>query len=347
VKSRRILTYFYSTNQAPTVTMSWPWSTSAASPNVTNEQRPTLSWVQNDPDPGAVFEWFQLQITEQGGAVVLDTGVLQMSTSANEASWKVLRDLPLGKPLAVRVQVWDQYGAGSGWSESTWLYVNRAPVAAFDWVPKPAYEGDEVQLTNRSTDPDGDALQAEWRIAGPAYDETGAVWNAVIPAVRTDGHPGDWVVTLTVTDVHGLTGTVTQIVPIGDLTLQGFVKHTERWEENRRKYNLRQTGDVELPRTADKFWAGESFVLEAATNQPASGVEARMSHLELMSTLAGDGGKTGWSSSLYRDDFELLPDGPYTFMFTARFPNGHIEAAAVIVHIQGAWTEYTSSVRKE
>lgn len=76
---------------------------------------------------------------------MLDTGVPQMSTSANEASWKVPHDLPLGKPLAVRVQVWDQYGAGSGWSESTWLYVNRAPVAAFDRVPKPAYEGDEVR----------------------------------------------------------------------------------------------------------------------------------------------------------------------------------------------------------
>jgi hypothetical protein len=128
--------------------------------------------------------------------------------------------------------------------------------------------------------------------------------------------------------------------------LDGFVKHTKLWEEKRKTYNLRSTGDVDRPRPADMFWSGEAFVLEAVTNEKAAKVSVRMSYTELGTELTS-ANQTLWGGQLLRDDFESLPDRAYTFQFTAVWPNGHVETVNRTVIVKNAWTDYTSSVRKE
>ncbi|WP_179232995.1 CARDB domain-containing protein [Paenibacillus rigui] len=337
------------TNSPPAAYMSFPYGTQAE-PTIVTTLRPTLQWVQSDPDAGTLFQHFQLQITnEDNNVMMLDSGKLAQNTSAGSNQWVVPNDLPSGQKLRVRVKVWDQYGAESIWSPQVWMYINRPPTANFDWTPKPAFEGDEVTLWNQSTDPDGDTLSYSWQVTGPGYN-TAALHtsiHAVIPAAVTDGYPGDYIVTLTVNDSHGASDTITKAVPVGDLSLDGYVKHTPGWEENRKAYNFMKSRNTEQPRSSDTFWSGEAFVVEAETNQPADQVTVRMSYTNMQANLTAAAGRMTWKGQLERGDFETLPDGDYSFHFTAVWPNGHRETAVRVIKIKDPWTAYSSSVRKE
>ncbi|NHN30186.1 glycoside hydrolase family 78 protein [Paenibacillus agricola] len=333
-------------NRPPMATMTYPSGTEAAPTRVTTF-RPTITWNQTDPDPNPTFTYFQIQITNEANTImVLDSTKLWQGTTAASGSWTATSDLPDGQKLRVRVKVWDEFDLESGWSAQTWMYINRPPVAEFDWSPKPAYEGDAVVLVNLSTDPDGDPLTSSWQIEGPGYSSTQVTPNAAIPAAVTDHHPGDYIVTLTVTDPYGASDQVTKPVQVGDLQIQGFVDHTAQWDLNRKAYNRLKSGEEERPRPPQMFWSGEAFVLSALTNEPATQVQAAMSYTELRSPLASTD-FTAWKAQMFRNDFESLPDKEYTFQFTAVWPNGHVEIAAVTITVSNPWVDFTSSVRKE
>ncbi|WP_165452580.1 CARDB domain-containing protein [Paenibacillus thalictri] len=334
------------TNSPPAAYMSYPYGTES-SPTLVNTQRPTFTWAQTDPDPGTVFMYFQIQVTnEANNVMLLDSGVQFQGTTSNGGSWLAAQDLPAGQKLRVRVMVWDQYGSASPWSPQVWMYINRAPVADFDWSPNPAYEGDVIAIVNRSTDPDGDPLTAAWSISGPGgYSSTQSTPNAGLSGSDTDGQPGSYVVTLTVCDPSGACNTAVKSIPVGDLTLQGFVKHFDKWNEHRQSYNVAKSGDPERPRPYDMFWAGEGFRLEAKTNVPAVSVTVVMSRTNRDASLTS-GDKVQWSGELRGEDFEKLADGSYTFSFTGIWANGHKETDVQTIRIQGHWTEYTDLVRK-
>jgi hypothetical protein len=334
------------TNSPPAAYMSFPYGTQAA-PNIVGALRPTLTWNQSDPDAGARFDYFQIQITnEANNIMILDSGKLWQGTTAASGSWTVSNDLPTGQKLRVRVMVWDQYGSQSNWSPQTWMMINRPPAANFTWSPQPANEGDAVMLINQSSDPDGDLLSFSWQIIGPAYTSTQGSMDALIPASATDFHPGSYAVTLTATDPYGASDTVTKLIPVGDLHIEGFVRHAPQWELNRKTYNRKKSGEDERPRPVGTFWAGETFVLAADTNEPAAEVRAVMSYTELRSNLTSTS-HIAWEGQIYRTDFEQLPDADYIFRFTAVWPNGHTESVDRIITVNNPWTDFTSSVRKE
>ena len=70
-----------------------------------------------------------------------------------------VNDLPRGETISVQVRAYDGTD-WSEWSEPKYLYIidNQPPVPGFTWTPITIWEGDNVQFTNRSTDPDGDDL---------------------------------------------------------------------------------------------------------------------------------------------------------------------------------------------
>jgi hypothetical protein len=333
-------------NRPPTAIMGFP-NGSEAAPNIVTTARPELAWNQADPDPGVVFNFFQIQITNEANHVmILDSGKLWQGTAAPSGSWTVTSDLPAGQKLRVRVKVWDEFNAESDWSTQTWMYINRSPKADFDWIPKPVLEGDSVALANQSTDPDGDSLLYSWQIDGPSYSSVQATQHALMPSTITDHHPGDYRVVLKVTDPYGASDTMVKNVRVGDLRVDGMVGHTAQWEQNRKAYNRLMSGDAERPRPAQMFWSGEAFVLAAETNEPAVQVQAMMSYTELRSQLASANGIT-WNAQMFRTDFESLPDKEYTFQFTAVWANGHIETAVRTITVSNPWTDFVSSVRKE
>lgn len=128
------------------------------------------------------------------------------------------------------------------------------------------------------------------------------------------------------------------------LSVKGGVKHTAEWNANRQAYNLKQSGDKELPRAYNVYWAGERFVLQANATGLPDYIEVTMSggyHTNLSPT---DSNRTLWTGELYDSSFDKLPDGPVTFTFTAR-NEYNVKTDAVTVTILGDWTEYFQSHR--
>lgn len=324
------------TNRPPQAYMSFPFGTQA-NPTVVNTLRPTLTWTQSDPDPGAVFHFFQLQITnEANNVMILDSGKLWQGTTATSGSWYVTQDLPTGQKMRVRVKVWDQYGAESEWSPQAWMLINRPPVAEFTWTPEPAWEGDTITLINQSTDPDGDPLTFVWNITGPNnYSSVQTTTDASIPASVTNYNPGDYIVQLTATDPYGANSSITKTVVVRKLTVEATLKHTPEWTKYYGDYGM----DLSL------FMAGEPFVTEATTSPTATNVTAQFVFPRAVipvpkaflydendsqypdfayTSVLATTNRTEWNDRVIRKYWIQIPDGTYDVNITATFSNGQI-----------------------
>ncbi|MNI19147.1 hypothetical protein D3C73_725750 [compost metagenome] len=128
------------------------------------------------------------------------------------------------------------------------------------------------------------------------------------------------------------------------LTVQGGVRHTAEWDENRQAYNMKNSGNADSPRGYSVFWAGESFVLQANTTGMPDTVEVTMTGGYRATLKPTDSGRTLWTGELYDSAFEKLSDGPVTFTFTAS--NAYsTKTSTVTVTILGNWSEYFQSHR--
>ncbi|WP_176835452.1 MULTISPECIES: CARDB domain-containing protein [unclassified Paenibacillus] len=342
------------TNSPPSAYMSYPWGTQAE-PTVVSTLRPTLTWSQTDPDPGTVFDYFQIQITNEANtAIVLDTCAVsadckvKQSTAAATGSWTVSSDLPAGQKLRVRVKVYDQYGSESEWSPQTWMLINRAPGGNL-LVQQPIYEHDTPVLTVEASDPDGDALtvRLESSYEGGEFLELQS-WSGVSSGdTRQISYgplqQGMYTLRVTVTDPYGAQYRQTYRVTVLPLELTGWVRHTPDWERYRQEWNAKFP---EKERQEDMFWAGEAFLLTAAVTDtgPSSTKPAAVTS-ELLAT----GERTELSyeapTDLYQgmllntDHVRTLPQGTVTFRFTVDWSNGLTLHYEVPVRIVGSLYE--------
>ncbi|WP_442950471.1 OmpL47-type beta-barrel domain-containing protein [Paenibacillus sp. FSL H7-0357] len=117
----RLTPVLVQTNGAPQVVLTTP-SGSQEVPTVVGITTPSIGWTQNDSE-GTTFTGFQVQILDEAGEVVLDSGTVAQNTTSNTASWTVTEALPVGQKLQVRVKVSDE-GAGSEWSAAGWMQVS-------------------------------------------------------------------------------------------------------------------------------------------------------------------------------------------------------------------------------
>ncbi|KNZ70329.1 PKD domain protein [Thermincola ferriacetica] len=244
----------------------------------------------------------------------------------------------------VYLRVQDCYGV---WSDPVIKTItvtdpNRPPVAAFTWTPAVIYEGDDVTLTNQSYDPDGDPITYQWTVFDPqGVTRTYTTKNVTLSNVL----PGTWWVTLRVWDNHGSTGVVTKSFVVNRLGINGYVQHTPDWNKNRIAYNQYHTGTDNLPRGYNVFWAGERFVLTAATTDTGSSatkavsVTATLLNNGITSTLTSTD-RVNWTGDMWQPDFEQLPDGTYTFRFRVTYSNGVVKTDDAAIIISGSWQDY-------
>lgn len=128
------------------------------------------------------------------------------------------------------------------------------------------------------------------------------------------------------------------------LSIKGAVKHTEEWNNNRKSYNLKQSGNEESPRGYNVYWAGERFILQGTATGLPDTVQVTMTggYTTQLSPINND--KTIWTGELYDPSFEKLSDGPITFTFTAT--NAYnTKTDTVSIVILSDWTEYFQSHR--
>ncbi len=128
------------------------------------------------------------------------------------------------------------------------------------------------------------------------------------------------------------------------LSIKGGVKHTEEWNNNRKGYNLKKSGNEESPRGYNVFWAGERFVLQGTATGLPNTVQVTMSGGFTTQLSPTNNDKTFWTGEMYDSSFEKLPDGPVTFTFTAQ-NEYNTKTDTVTVVISSDWSEYFQSHR--
>ncbi len=272
-------------------------------------------------------------------------GTAETLQSTNRSAWdKVFNSIGV---MEIRQVVYDSKGQSAQLVKQVTV-LNRAPAANFDWSPKPVYEGDDIAIANLSSDPDGDALTYVWTVHGPnGYKQSGSTKDMAIDGSQTLQHPGIYRVTLRVRDAAGAETSVSRDIAVRELTIEGFVLHTEDWEENRQRYNAKYPQSA---RPADWFWAGEAFRLAAVvTDTGISATKPVSVEAEAAPALRKALARTGpdlvrWEGLLRSEDagfpLDELPEGPYTFVFTVRYSNGAVKTSTVTIQIKNTVQQY-------
>ncbi|MNJ38784.1 Regulator of chromosome condensation (RCC1) repeat protein [compost metagenome] len=105
-------------NEATKVTLAYPTGTKEA-PDGSDVSQLSIQWDQEDAAL-TNFAAYQVQILDEDGEVVVDSGVVEQAVTASNNAWTVNQALPAGKALQVRVKVYDeQYW--SEWSAVGWM----------------------------------------------------------------------------------------------------------------------------------------------------------------------------------------------------------------------------------
>ena len=175
--------------------------------------------------------------------------------------------------------------------------------------------------------------------------------NGIYPTIVTDTIPymaevGVYEVVCTVRDETGAGVETHTFKVISDYKITGLVYHTEQWESNRKKYNLKNFGEevnraysyneylaLSLPRKrgTNVFWAGERFMLKANVVGKPTKVTCQIKGTSYKTTLINTGKKndkneTIYSGSLWNSSFNnkwgIKKPEELTFIFTSNYAGG-------------------------
>ncbi|WP_307202551.1 hypothetical protein [Paenibacillus harenae] len=225
---------------------------------------------------------------------------------------------------------------------------NRPPTADFDWSPKPVYEGDTVQFRSIVSDADNDSLAVSYELVSPRGTKTNysytltSPYSSTAPTLRMVDM-GVWTMKMTVIDGKAPTVTVAKSINVLPLSVNGLVKHTDLWDEHRRVFNEKKSGNPESPRGYGVFWAGEKFMLESSTTLTGTATKADRVEVKMgkytVALSKMDGSGTSWGGELWDDALAELADGPLTFTFTAYYNNGTTKIVTVTIFIEGETLE--------
>ncbi|WP_438447898.1 PKD domain-containing protein [Gorillibacterium sp. sgz5001074] len=320
-----------------------PWA-EIASPRGTfydpalTSQTPLIRWSQQDPDPNTVFTARQIRIRQADETLIWQSPVLVKSTTEPEDEHQIADPFPAGMKLQIEVKVWDQDGAESPWSAPQWILTNRPPLASFQWLPQPVWEGDMVRITSTSTDPDGNPLTYEWSLESPDGDVlhgSGPEWLGRFSL------PGDYRVRLRVSDGL-LTDEAVRTIHAAPLTIRSEVNHTSEWLRRHQELG-HQTETV-----PKDFYSGERLLVQT-TAAPAPVREARAwleeesmdgGLIRIDAVLLQAGTDPVYTGELYDERLgsltERLPNGTCTVHFLLIYANGVEKREDVPITIIGS-----------
>lgn len=260
-----------------------------------------------------------------------------------------------------------------GGAEAPWITFIKT-------IPGTVKEGNEYQLQIGVDDAEKDEL----RLTTELYQDKKLIYthkqsnlaadaNGVYPTVTTGSppaaEPGRYEAVCTVRDQTGAGIGSYRFTVISEGKVTGFVNHTDQWDRNRKKYNLKRfSEEVNRPlqlsdyralpaprkRGTNVFWSGEKFMLRAETEGNPSKVEVQIMTLSDQGTakstgyfaeLSSTGRKKGegdeiwegslWDKSMINKWGRKAPE-QLLFVFTASYSGGTSKTheAVVIVDSQ-------------
>ncbi len=268
-------------------------------------------------------------------------------SASNWSKWKTNASYLVSKRVFgkwyLHVQTEDNVG-NKQWTYNGFYKYNEPPNASFIYAPKVPYEpsdydyeplnpyeGDNVQITNTSTDPEGHQMTADWVVTNPnGVKSTLDSWDIEPSKVI----PGIYTVHLTVTDEYGGVDDVTKSFKVLPLAISGEVKHTERWKEIHE-----EAGNL-----SSQFYSGEKFLVSAATiDYPIdevtvdfSGEQLTGDLLEIHKKLRAEPHPEYFGELFEQSMAEpttKLVNGKVYFLYTAHFANGIVKRNVVEVEI--------------
>ncbi|WP_101808183.1 CARDB domain-containing protein [Paenibacillus pasadenensis] len=316
-------------NQIPSAQITVPASSDPNQPTKLIEFRPLFLWSYWDADSDEQTR-YQLRIYRYGGELLRDTDI----RPGKDRSWRPTTDLPEKVNMYIQVRAYDGFD-WSAWSAPKYFYLetNRPPVADFDWTPKPVYEGDPIQLLDRSSDPDGDALTAKWTVLDPS----GRTSVHADPPLLERSLPGTYQVTLTVSDGKA-EATAAKPIPVVPLGLSADVGHTADWKE------IHDRLGHETAQHPKEFYAGEKLIVQGypvpapvlqvtASLTAGGGLDAR----SILKPVTADRHYAGeLHHARWADLSDGLAKGDYTIRFEVVYRNGTRKTADVPIRIIGS-----------
>lgn len=320
-------------NRRPAADITNPSSTDQNNPQKLTVFKPTFTWSYWDPDGDAQLQ-YHVRIYRYGGILQSDTG----GRSGSSFTWTPTADLPEHVNMYVQVRVFDGYD-WSDWSGPKYFYIetNRPPVADFDWLPDPIYEGDELRLLNRSYDPDADPLTYTWVITSPSgTQQTHLTAEPRSPHVL----PGQYHVRLTVSDGKA-NDSHEATITVRPLFIEGEVNHTAQW------YAHHAEAGHETEHAPKDFYAGERLMLRAVVAlAPVTTVSASMAaagrdgdDLSVEEVLQPQSEPGRYAGDLYDERWasvtEGLGEGSYAVRFRVEYANGVVKETVVPIRIIG------------
>ncbi len=320
-------------NRIPNANVTVPASSNQAAPTKMIVLRPTFSWTYNDADADAQTQ-YHVRIYRYNGTLQADTN----ARSGSGLNWSPTVDLPEYVNMYVQVRVFDGYD-WSDWSGPKYFYIetNRPPIADFDWLPDPIYEGDELRLLNRSSDPDADPLTYTWVVTSPnGTQQTHLTAEPRLPHVL----PGQYHVRLTVSDGKA-NDSHEATITVRPLFIEGEVNHTAQW------YAHHVDAGHETEHAPKDFYAGERLLIRAVVAlAPVETVTARItaagragSDLSVGEALQPQGGSGQFAGDLYDERWasvtEGLEEGNYAVQFRVEYANGVVKETVVPIRIIG------------
>jgi len=250
-------------NRLPVVQVTYPSSTDQLKPEEITVAKPTFKWTYADGD-GDTMKKYQVRIYRYGGILEQESGILNGAA----LTWEPDTELPEKVHMYIMVRAYDGYDWGE-WSNPKFFFIetNRPPTGDFDWAPKPVFEGDKVTITHTISDPDEDPLSVEYVVTDPTGTPREYSYNFTDPYASAGPifiapKVGNYIVKMTLSDGKAPPVVVTKTIVVSPLSVTGQV-HTPLWDDYRKSYNKKKSGDEASPRSYSVFWAGEKFILSA------------------------------------------------------------------------------------
>ncbi|MFJ6414460.1 PKD domain-containing protein [Terribacillus saccharophilus] len=259
----------------------------------------------------------------------------KMSTEANPTfTFKTVDE------YEVRLTVTDEHGAKDNETKTVTIK-NNLPELTITYTPSTVYEGDKLSICLKPTDKDNDPLDIELKM----QKGNGTSESVLQEKDMESGQSSCYTIDKVEKDDYTFIGIVDDgydkvevpvVIQVKALTLEGFVEHTDKWNEIH----------LDLGNNPEDFYSGEAFVLKANTSPyPVTNIESRFKGYQENSSLYRKTVKmqmdtdTVASGELYEESFlkgsTALRKGEATFEFVVTYANGVVKTDTVTVNIIG------------